>query len=637
MARQLPTQVGDSHATHVRLFPIGAEVLAEEGVHFRVWAPGHKRIEVVLDDDPAHGYVLTDEKNGYYSGLVSEAHTGSLYRYRIDNAPNAYPDPASRWQPAGPHGSSCVVDPSAFMWTDSKWNGPGDHGRVIYELHLGTFTRQGTVRAAMDQLKELSSLGITVIELMPIADFPGLFGWGYDGVNLFAPTRLYGEPDDYKKFIDTAHALGLAVILDVVYNHFGPDGNFLRAYSTDYFTHKYENEWGEAVNFDGPHSAAVRELYVSNAVYWITEYHFDGFRFDATHRIFDASSTHILAEIAQHVRFAAGTKQVLLIAEDDSLNVQHIRRQTEGGFGFDCIWNDDLHHSLMVRLTGHREAYYADYRGTVQELLSALKWGFLYQGQSSASLKQRRGTPTYEFAPSCFVTYLQNHDQVSNSSLGLRIHAIAAPDLLRAATALWLLTPGTPMFFQGQEFAAHAPFPYFADHSGELGSLVSTGRKKFLSQFPSLASAEMQARLSDPADRTVFERCKLNLAERRLNAAVYHLHRDLLWLRKNDAVLRALRPGRMDGAVLNDDAFVLRFFADNGADRLLLVNFGRDVNPEIMPEPLLAPPLHMRWHIAWSSEDPKYDGGGVVECESPDGRWCIQGHAAAFLIPQQRQ
>jgi maltooligosyltrehalose trehalohydrolase len=641
------SRVGEIRVKQFRALPIGAEVSDDGSVHFRVWAPGHKKVELVLVGarEPAPegrtSYTLKDERNGYFSGVITAAHVGTLYRFRIDDAAEAYPDPASRCQPEGPHGPSCVVDSTAFEWTDSEWTGLAAEGQIIYEVHLGTFTPEGTVTAAADQLEELAELGVTVVELMPIAEFPGTFGWGYDGVDLFAPSHLYGEPDDYKKFVDRAHALGLGVLLDVVYNHFGPDGNYLRAFSTEYFTDRYGNEWGDAINFDGKNSRGVRELFITNAVYWIEEFHVDGFRLDATHQMFDDSPTHILAEIVQEVRSAAGRKQTLIFAENDTQNARHIRRVSDGGLGLDGMWNDDLHHSMMVRLTGHTDAYYADYRGTAQELLSALKWGFLYQGQRYSSLKRRRGAPTFGVKPSGFVTFLQNHDQIAHSGRGERIHALTAPDVLRAMTAMLLLGPGTPLLFQGQEFASSAPFLYFADHTKELSALVAGGRRKFLAQFPRLATPAMQAQLSEPSDRATFERCRIDFTERRHNAAVYAFYKDLLRLRKEDAVLRSRQTTMVDGAVLNDDAFVLRFFAgdgaDDGADRLLILNFGHDLQPDVVPEPLLAPPEHMRWCLGWSSEEPRYGGSGVLECESDDGVWFIQGHAAVFLIPCQQE
>jgi maltooligosyltrehalose trehalohydrolase len=623
-----------------RAFPIGAE-LSGEGASFRVWAPGRHAVELVVEA-AAQGRIeaaLSDEGDGYFSAIVAGVQAGALYRFRIDGSDGLYPDPASRSQPEGPHGPSALVDAGAFAWTDGNWQGLSPTGQIIYELHLGTFTKAGTVQAAIAELEELAVLGITVVELMPIADFPGNFGWGYDGVNLFAPCRLYGTPDDYRQFVNHAHALGVGVILDVVYNHFGPEGNYLSAFTGDYFSGEYDSEWGQAINFDGRNSAGVREFFVANAAYWVAEYHFDGFRFDATHAIVDASPTHILAELGHAARTAAAGRRLLLVAENEPQDIRHVRRLDDGGYGCDGLWNDDLHHALTVRLTGRSEAYYSDYGGTVQEFVSAFKWGFLYQGQRYSWQKKRRGTPTFGVAPSSFVNFLQNHDQIANSGCGLRIHALTSPGLLRAATAMILLGPGTPMLFQGQEFAAQAPFLYFADLGETLAPAIAQGRREFLAQFPSFVAAALQSWVNDPTHRETFERCKLDGADRVRNWAIYELHKDLIRLRREDAVLGGDGSARTEGAVLADDVFVVRYFARAGSDdyievgdRLLIVNFGIDWRPSIVPEPLLAPPPGMRWNVAWSSEEPVYGGGGVLPCEKPDASWFMQGSAAAFLV-----
>ena len=387
-------------------------------------------------------------------------------------------------------------------------------GQVIYELHVGTFTKEGTWRAAGRELPALADLGVTVIELMPVADFAGQFGWGYDGVNLFAPTRLYGTPDDFYKFVDQAHSLGIGVILDVVYNHVGPVGNYLKEFSEDYFTKRYKNEWGEAINFDGDNAGPVREFFLANAQYWIEEFHIDGFRLDATQQIFDASKEHILLEIARRVRRAAGGRATLLVAENEPQHVKLVRSPEEGGYGLDALWNDDFHHSAMVVLSGHNEAYYTDYKGAPQEFLSAAKWGYLYQGQRYKWQKKRRGTPAFGIEPAAFVTFIQNHDQIANSARGLRVHRLASFGRYKAMTALMLLGPGTPMLFQGQEFATSSPFYYFADNEQDLARLVAAGRAKFLSQFRTAATPAVQEALADPADRATFDRSKIDHAER---------------------------------------------------------------------------------------------------------------------------
>jgi maltooligosyltrehalose trehalohydrolase len=617
--------------------PVGAEVLPQGGVHFRVWAARCHRVAVVIEGGAESGTpeltaVLTPEENGYFSGFAASAGADTLYRYRLDDSDTLYPDPVSRFQPNGPHGPSQVIDPDAFQWTDGLWPGLRLEGQVIYEMHLGTFTREGTWKAATQELPELVDAGITVIEVMPVADFAGRFGWGYDCVDLFAPSHLYGTPDDCRRFIDRAHALGLGVILDVVYNHLGPDGNYLQQFSPAYFSQRYTTEWGKAINFDDESSGPVREFFIANAGYWIDEFHFDGLRLDATQNIYDQSPEHILAAIARQARKAARGRSTLLVAENEPQHTKLVQPPAQGGYGFDALWNDDFHHSAMVALTGRDEAYYTDYFGAPQEFISALKWGYLYQGQWYKWQKKRRGTPTFGLKPATFVTYIQNHDQIANSSSGRRCHQLTSPGRYRAMTALMLLGPGTPMLFQGQEFAASSPFFYFADHKPELSSLVRHGRAEFLKQFPSIASPEIQSRLPDPGDPQTFERSKLDLSERQQHAEAYSLHRDLLKLRRQDPVLQRQRPGGVDGAVLSPQAFVLRFFAADGHDRLLVVNLGRDLHFDPAPEPLLAPPEHMGWQTLWSSEDPCYGGSGTPPLETEDN-WHIPAEAAVVLIP----
>ncbi len=453
---------------------VGAEILPQGGTHFRVWAPGKDRVMVVLCDklqQVSAEFPLQPEGEGYYAGWVAEAPAGTLYGFRIDARSELLPDPASRFQPQGPSGPSQVIDPGRFPWSDADWQGVCREGQVIYEMHFGTFTPEGTYAAAAEQLRELAELGVTVIELMPLADFPGRFGWGYDGVCLFAPTRLYGSPDDLRRFIDQAHGHGLGVILDVVYNHFGPEGQTLKLFSDYYFSDYHTTDWGKALNFDGPESAAVRRFVLANAAYWIEEFHFDGLRLDATQDIHDSSQEHILAALARQVRDSAGDRATLLVAENEPQHTRLVRPADQGGFGIDALWNDDFHHSAQVALSGRSEAYYTDYRGTPQEFISAAKYGYLFQGQWYQWQKKRRGAAALDLPPAAFVNYIQNHDQVANSIRGERCHAFSSPGCYRAMTALLLLAPGTPMLFQGQEFASSRPFCYFADLSPESRAL----------------------------------------------------------------------------------------------------------------------------------------------------------------------
>ncbi len=619
-----------------RRLPVGAETQPAGGVHFRTWAPASRRVAIVLGEKEDLGdaaeIALTAEKGGYWSGFVREARAGMHYRYLLDSG--SFPDTASRFQPGGPHGASQIIDPDSFAWSDDEWGGVRPEGQVIYEMHIGTFTREGTWAAAAARLPHLAELGVTLLEVMPVADFPGRFGWGYDGVNFFAPTRLYGKPDDFRSFTDRAHALGLGVILDVVYNHVGPDGNFMRDFAPHYFSERYKTEWGEALNFDGESSDPVREFFTANAGYWIDEFHLDGLRLDATQVIYDASRQHLIADIAARVREAAGGRGTFIVGENEPQDARLIRTVERGGHGIDALWNDDFHHSAIVALTGRNEAYYTDYQGKPQEFISAAKWGFLYQGQRYKWQGKRRGTPTLDFEPWNFVNFLQNHDQVANSLSGRRIHTVASAGRLRALTAMLLLGPNTPMLFQGQEFAASTPFLYFADHQPELAKLVAEGRARFLRQFPSIASENAATLVPSPELEDTFQRCKLDFTECERHAEVLSLHRDLIALRKADPLLGKAVRGTFDGAVIGESALVLRFFGKALNDRLLVVNPGTHVHLDPAPEPLLAPPPGCEWKLAWSSEDPRYGGGGTPAVDSEDN-WNLPAEAAVLLVSHE--
>jgi maltooligosyltrehalose trehalohydrolase len=624
-------QDGGPNPSRTRTLPVGSEPTLG-GVHFRVWAPKCRAVEVIEEAADAAPIPLRAEAGGYFAGLAASARVGTLYWFRLDGSSDRLPDPCSRFQPKGPHGPSEVVDAGAFVWNDASWKGSALLGQVVYEMHVGTFTREGTWTAATRELAELAKLGITLVEIMPVGDFTGRFGWGYDGVDWFAPTRLYGRPDDFRSFVDRAHSVGIGVILDVVYNHFGPDGNYMSRFSDDYLSNVRPTEWGASINFDGKNSHGARELVVSNARYWIEEFHLDGLRLDATQSIFDESPRHILAEISEAVRQASGNRATVLIAENEPQHAKLVRPASAGGYGLDALWNDDYHHSAMVALTGRREAYYTDYRGGPQEFISAIKWGYLYQGQRYSWQRASRGRPALDVPPASFVLFLQNHDQISNSGRGARVHGLTSPGKYRALTTLTLLAPATPMLFQGQEFAASAPFLYFADHDSDLARRVHEGRNEFLRQFPSLALDATQKQLTDPADPQTFAICKLDFSERQTHAEVYALHGDLLKLRRFDPVFRASqRRGAVDGFVLGEQAFALRFMGDAG-DRLLIVNLGRQLDLPAVPDPLFAPPEGAKWQKLWSSNEVAYGGEGTPAVETEDGV-TIPGECAVVLFP----
>jgi maltooligosyltrehalose trehalohydrolase len=615
--------VMDSAEPFQRAMPIGAEVQPGGGVHFRVWAPKAQTIVLQVDGKDLPMQRVAD---GYAETFVASAKAGSRYGFRLDDDKKLYPDPASRSQPDGVHEASEVVDPNRYRWRDGKWKGPALAQQIIYELHIGTFTPEGTWAAAAKRLPLLADVGVTLIEMMPVAAFPGRFGWGYDGVDMFAPVRLYGEPDDLRSFIDQAHQHGIGVILDVVYNHLGPDGNYLPCFSDFYLTKKYPNEWGDALNFDGEGSGPVREFFCANAAYWVREFHFDGLRLDATQQIFDDSAEHLIAAVTRSVREAAGKRKTIVVAENEPQHSKVVRPPEQGGYGLDAMWNDDFHHSSRVALTGHAEAYLSVYSGRANELMAAARHGFLYQGQLYPWQNKPRGMPTRGVPPERLVAFIENHDQVANSGRGLRMRDLTTPGRLRAITALMLLMPQTPMLFQGQEFASAKPFLYFCDHNTELDKAVTKGRREFLLQFPSLRQVE----LDRPGDVETFRKCILDWSERDRHGWAVRLHKDLIALRRGDAVFALQGEAELDAAVLTSDAFVLRFYGKDDDDRLLLVNLGRDFAPPFVSEPLMAPPEQRSWHLLWSSEDPLYDGGGVRAPEV-EGKWNVPGHAAVVM------
>jgi maltooligosyltrehalose trehalohydrolase len=576
---------------------------------------------------------------GYWTALVPQLATGTQYGYALDGGAKLYPDPASRFQPSGPHGLSELIDPGTYQWSDADWPGLKPAGQVLYEMHVGTFTPEGTWDAARAKLPQLAALGITAVEVMQIADFPGRFGWGYDGVDLYAPQHNYGRPDDLRAFVDAAHRLGIGVILDVVYNHLGPDGNYLREFCPRYFSER-DTEWGAAFNYDGRDSRPVRDFIAGNAEYWIRDYHMDGLRIDATQSMFDASEEHILAEVTRRARAAAGDRSILIIAEYEPQQSELVRTPAQGGYGLDLVWNDDFHHSATVALVGNREGYYTDYLGRANEFVAAMKHGYLFQGQRYAWQQKRRGTPTFGIAPRQFVAFLENHDQVANTPTGERLRSHAHPSAHRAMTAMLLLGPWTPMLFQGGEWASEQPFTFFADFDGELGEAVQRGRRNAFKQFPSYAKRVVQESIPSPGDLATFQNCKLDWSEAphsRAGQQLLALHRDLIALRRDDPTLRACimasDRNQFDAAVLTDHALVLRYFGARAGDRLIVINLGPDLELTAAPEPLLAPPLRQAWCRTWSSEDPRY-GGTVAADQSTDvNGWRLPGYCTMLFVP----
>ncbi len=512
--------------------PFGACLLPGGGARFRLWAPSVRRVDLCLAEKAP--LPMRALEGGWHECVAAAARAGQRYALRIDGALQV-PDPASRFNVDGVHGPSVLVDPCAHAWRDAGWRGRPWHEAVVYELHVGTFTPQGTFAAAVDRLDDLVQLGVTAIELMPVAAFSGRRNWGYDGVLPFAPDASYGTPDELKALVDAAHARGLMVLLDVVYNHFGPDGNYLHVYARPFFRADAHTPWGAAIDFDGPMSRTVRDFYLHNALFWLTEYHLDGLRLDAVHAIADASRPHIVEEIAHAVRRGPGRgRHVHLVVENDRNQTRFLARDSQGApLVAAAQWNDDAHHAAHVLATGERNGPYADCGDRPLWCLGrALAVGFVYQGEPSGyRCGAPRGEPSRHLPPLAFVDFLQNHDQVGNRPCGERIAQIADAPALRALVACMLLAPAVPMLFMGEEFAASAPFLFFCDFAGELGAAVSRGRRDGFARFGWPAARE---RLPEPNDEATFVRCRLDWSEREggVHARWLALYAHLLKLRR---------------------------------------------------------------------------------------------------------
>jgi maltooligosyltrehalose trehalohydrolase len=530
--------------------PFGAESLDEGKVRFRLWAPKAERVELCLaNQEPLD---LSKLEDGWFE-LVTHAPAGSQYQYQI-NGQTKVPDPASRFQPADVHGPSKVIDPNAFDWRDEHWRGRPWEEAVIYELHVGTFTPEGTFAAAEQRLDYLADLGITTVELMPIADFPGARNWGYDGVLPFAPDNCYGNPDDLKRLIQAVHRKGLMVFLDVVYNHFGPEGNYLRTYAPEFFTNRHCTPWGDAINFDGPGSRTVRDFFIHNALYWLEEYHFDGLRFDAVHAIVDESKPDILTELAETVRAKFGPdRRIHLVLENDQ-NAAHYLTSLESqrdaatvGVNqrntsrlYDAQWNDDIHHALHVLITGETDGYYCDYsEQPIRRLGRCLAEGFDYQGERSRHRNNTpRGEPSRDLPPTSFVSFLQNHDQVGNRAYGERISKLAEPNALKAALVILLLAPSPPLLFMGEEFGADTPFLFFCDFDRDLATAVTQGRRNEFSRFERFSSPDTRASIPDPNAEATFTSSKVDwkTLDEPTHQSWLSFYRDLLALRRDTIV-----------------------------------------------------------------------------------------------------
>ncbi len=580
----------------------GPQVLPQ-GVHHRVWSLDHSTLQVEIhpaSGGPSRLLPLTPLEGGWHEVIDPDGLAGDRYQFVLPDG-TRIADPASRFQPEGVHGPSQVLDDSGLWWTDQAWRRPAFRSLVLYELHVGTFTPEGTFRAAIEKLEYLADLGITAIELMPVAAFAGARNWGYDGVLLWAVHHTYGTPDDLRALVNAAHQHHIAVILDVVYNHLGPDGNPMPGLCSHYFKSDLSTLWGSALNYDGPHCGPVRDFFVLNACHWLDSFHIDGLRLDATHAIHDRSTPHILTEIVAEIH----ARGCYAIAEDNRNDARLCEPEEAGGHGFDAVWADDFHHALRVSQTHETGAWFADYQGTVEELHEILSAGWLYQGQHSESVGGPRGTPCRHLAPTAFLTCLSNHDQAGNRALGERLHQSISPAAYRALSVLLCLAPYTPMLFMGQEWAASSPFLYFTDHTPELGALITQGRRGEFAGFPEFSDPAALDRIPDPQAPDTFARSQLKWEERTAahHAGMLQLYRECLRLRRQIPLLnhdprRAWRTETLPGGIL-----VLHYDGP-GRSHSLLIHL--EDKPAILPVVEICPQPETR--LLLSSNEARFGG-----------------------------
>ena len=580
----------------------GAKIVSGGAVRFSVWAPNAERVAVVLKGEggpKAEKQVEIEPRGrGVFEGTLPGVRAGDDYMFQLDKG--AFPDPVSRWQPHGVHGASRVVDPSVFQWTDDRWTGIEMPDMVIYELHVGTFSDVGTFAGVARHLAELRALGITAIELMPVAQFPGERNWGYDGVFPYAPQHSYGGPDGLRRLVNAAHDAGLAVVLDVVYNHLGPEGNYLGHFGP-YFTETYRTPWGNPLNFDGPESDEVRRYFIDNALYWITEFHIDALRLDAVHAIFDFSARHILEEIgdAVHEQGRALGRRTLVIAESDLNDPRLLRDKDRGGYGLDAQWSDDFHHAVHVALTKEQRGYYADFGG-VEPVARALRDRFVYDGRYSHFRRKRRGATAVDVPPQRFIIATQNHDQVGNRAQGDRLSSLISMSQLKLAAATLLLSPYVPMLFMGEEYGERHPFLYFVSHGDpELAEAVRRGRRE------EFASFGWEEDVPDPNNEETFRSSKLDrtLSAVGEHAQLHALYRDLLRARKEE---RALRPGDSKIHVWydeRDEIVMMELVPERGMPLLVLLNFSADDREARAPTVSGG-----RWSLRLTTEAEQYGG-----------------------------
>ena len=571
-------------AASVHEMPFGARVLSGGGARFAIWAPAARRVELCLEGEPRSPLPLQSQDGGWFRLDVADIGAGTRYRYRIDSGLEV-PDPASRFQPDDVQGPSMLVDPASFAWSDAGWKGRPWRDTVIYELHVGTFTREGTYEAVAAKFDHLIELGVTAIELMPLAEVPGRRNWGYDGVLLFAPESAYGSPEGLKRLIDLAHRRGLMVFLDVVYNHFGPEGNYLSAYAPAFFTERHQTPWGAAVNFDGG-ARPVRDFFIHNALYWLEEFHLDGLRFDAVHAIIDDSRPHILTELAETVRERLSGRHIHLVLENDHNQAGYLERASADARHprwYTAQWNDDLHHALHVATTRESGGYYEDYCDRpMVHLGRALAEGFAYQGEYSRHREgAARGTVSRHLPPTAFVSFLQNHDQIGNRAFGERSAELLPAERLRAATAILLLAPSPPLLFMGEEWGSRQPFPFFCDFHDELADKVREGRRREFAHFPEFRDPAARARIPDPNAQATFDSAVLDwrAPDSSEGRAWLSFYRRLLEIRACEIAPRLPKIGGEAGdyIAVGDGGMRVCWRCDDGDELYLFANLGDGV------------------------------------------------------------
>jgi len=590
----------DSPTTSIKA--VGANP-STAGVHYRAWAPEHARLQVVVRaaDNTEHRVALT-RAGEFFEGLDERGVAGDNYWFELPDGARV-PDVASRFQPQGVNGPSEVIDPLAYSWSTPYWHRPALSDLSIYEIHVGTFTAEGTFRGAIEKLDHLVTFGIGAIQLMPVADFPGRFNWGYDGVSLFAPSHNYGRPDDLRALVDAAHSRGIAVILDVVYNHVGPEGCYLTHFASHYFHEGNKNTWGTGFNFDEAGNEAVREFILQNAAYWLDEFRADGLRVDATHAIADQSERHILADIS-HVVHARGA---FVIAEDERNPIELLHASDGSGHGFDAVWSDDFHHSMRVALTGTREAYFASYEGSAPELARTLECGWTYCGQPFPYWQGRnRGSACTHLPPSSFVLCIENHDQTGNRAHGERLAHLIAPDAYRAASALLCLSPYTPMFFMGQEWAATTPFLFFSDLSDEIGRKVRAGRIAEFKKTGLNTDERLLATMPEPQSPATFSASRLIWSELTEpgHERVFLLYQECLRWRR--AHLLTASDRSLWKVIALPGGVAIRFFPPDQPQWLLIVAL-KSGAPVIFAHEL-APPADGSWQTAFHTLESRFGG-----------------------------